>query len=101
MNVIVEHMRRNRLSVWVAAIYLSLALGFAGVHSHQDDGDTVDPTHNCVACLVVSDLDAADVPASLSISGVPQKQVVLPEPRLALLSFELVEAKARAPPLNS
>jgi len=94
-------MRANRLSVWVAAIYLSLALGFAGLHSHQDDGDAGDLTHKCTACLVVSDLDDVDVPAGVSISGLSQKQLVLPELSLALLSFELVEAKARAPPVNS
>lgn len=94
-------MRRNRLSVWVAAIYLTLALGFAGVHSHQGEGDTVDLTHKCVACLVVADLDAADVPASNSIFEISQKQAVLPELSLAILSLTLVETKARDPPSNS
>ena len=94
-------MRLNRLTVWFAAIYLVLALGVAGGHSHHHDEDPGDLTHECIACLVVSDLDSADVPVDRSVNGASQKQVVLPEVSLALFSFKLVEAKARAPPLNS
>ena len=94
-------MRRNRISVWVAAICLMLALGIAGAHSHQDDDHEIDLTHKCVACILIADLDVGDVPASLSISGTIQRQIILPALSPALLSFELVEEKARDPPLNT
>jgi len=94
-------MRRDRLSAWLMAAYLMLALGFAGAHLHQDSDYEVDLKHKCVACLVVSDLDDASVPDSFSIFALPQKQVVLPQAPLIQRAFTQAEAKARAPPLNS
>ena len=94
-------MRRNRISVWVAAICLMLALGIAGAHSHHDHDHEIDLTHECGACILVADLDVGDVPASSAVPATGQKQVISPDLSQALISFELVEEKARDPPINT
>ena len=74
-----------------------LALGIAGAHSHHE----IDLTHECGACILVADLDVGDVPASSAVPATGQKQVISPDLSQALISFELVEEKARDPPINT
>lgn len=96
----VEHMQRNRLTTMFLAVYLMLALGLAGAHSHGEHEDTESLSHKCVACMVVSDLDDADIPSGSSISDAGPKLTVLPQASHELTPSDTVDVKARGPPAH-
>ena len=98
VSVIVSHKWRTRVSAWLLAVCLASALAVSGVHAHEHDADTDHASLECVACMVVSDLEGADVPASISIPDAGPKLTFLPQASHALTLSNNVAVKARGPP---
>ena len=75
-----------------------LALGLSSAHAHEAHSDSL--SHDCIACMVVSGLDDADTPVSISFPDGEAKLDVLPQASRELTHCETVTVKARGPPAH-
>jgi len=100
MRVIVSHTWRVRLSALFLALCLVFALSVSSAHSHDHDkNDTGQSSFDCIACMMVSDLDDADMPAGICIPLEGTKLTALPQACHKSTLPKAVRVNARGPPV--
>ena len=98
MRVIVYHPWLKRPSVGITSVCLVVALGLSGLQSHHDDELPSDLVHQCLACMVASDLDDGATLTAASGARIDQGWFTQPKLWLSFSSLELVEENTRDPP---